>query len=138
MNQPTATGTLTVGGGTVISKTTYVKSGSGTSATYQANLYFGIGLNNFKSITSLFTTYPSGQALSAIVVSFFSLDWQKSEYVYRTVVSGSQTFTPTGIDSSTGTTYTPRWAYISASKEKSASLTTDYIALSSLTFTWNC
>jgi hypothetical protein len=138
MNQPTATGTLTVGGGTVISKTTYVKSGSGTSATYQANLYFGIGLNNFKSITSLFTTYPSGQALSAIVVSFFSLDWQKNEYVYRTVVSGSQTFTPTGIDSSTGTTYTPRWAYISASKEKSASLTTDYIALSSLTFTWNC
>jgi hypothetical protein len=133
-NIPTSTGTLTVGGGTYIFQTTYLKEGS---STYEANLYFAIGLNNVAKVTTLFVTYPSGQPISAITVIFSSLDWQHEEYVSAGTVTGSYDFVPTGTDYN-GNAYTPRWVTITATKQKSTNQTTDYLALSSLAFTWNC
>lgn len=133
-NIPTSTGTLTVGGGTYISKTTYLKEGS---STYEANLYFAIGLNSVTKVTTLFATYPSGQAISNITVIFSSLDWQHEEYVSANNVTGSHDFVPTGTDYN-GSAYTPRWVTITAAKQKATNKTKDYLALSSLAFTWNC
>lgn len=119
--------------------TTTVNDSSIVKALYSDGEAFFIasfGLNNITSLTAT-VAKDNGGAVESVTASFYDANWTFGETKGATSVTGSATLTPTGLNES-GNSYVPTWVVIGVDDTSKSNATTPYIALTSLSMTWNC
>ena len=122
-------GTYTVGGDYIF-KTMYPSSGSACGI-------LNIGLSNFTSISLTVATDVANETIDYASVTFYDSTWTHYETIGVDKFVGSHTLTPTKLDEN-GNSYVPRWASIWIGKNLGSPTSSNFIALTSITFNWEC
>jgi len=110
---------------------------TGYSSYRTAGGILNIGLSNFTSISLTVATDVANEKIDDASVTFYDSTWTHYETIGVDKFVGSHTLTPTKLDEN-GNSYVPRWAAILIEKSLDSPTSSNFIALTSITFNWEC